>query len=88
MSGPITRKIELTRQLEEMRLLVGQQATELPARARRDRLPAGMVVERLDRQAAIVKTLEWLKENEADVRGWISAQRGQSDAGTDNQSEG
>ena len=77
MSGPITRKIELARQLEEMRLLASEQRTELPSRARRDRIASGLVVERLERQAGIVKTLEWLKENEADVRGWIEAQRGQ-----------
>lgn len=75
----VLRKIELTRQLEEMKLLANEQRTELPARARRDKIASGLVVERLERQAAIVKTLEWLKENEADVRGWIAVQRGQAE---------
>lgn len=74
-AGPVTRRIELARQIEEMRLLASKQRTELPVRARRHRIPSGIVEERLNRQAAILRTLEFVRDNEAEFRAWLTARR-------------
>lgn len=79
MSGPVTRKIELARQIEEMTLLLGEQRTELPSRQRRDRIPAGIVQERLQRQAAILETLKWCRDHEHEVRQWAADRKGKTD---------
>lgn len=74
--GPITRKIELVQQIEEMRLLVSEQQSALPARGRQHRIPSGVIQERLERQAGILATLEFLKDHEPEFRAWHKA-RGQ-----------
>lgn len=78
----VARKIALTRQLEEMKLLASEQRTELGSGGRRRGLTQGVIDERLERQAAIVATLEWLRENEAAFREWAAARRGQADEPT------
>jgi hypothetical protein len=80
MSGAVTRKIELARQLEEMRVLHGEQQTELRANGRKRGLSQGLVDERLERQAAIIRTLEFCQAHEADIRAW-QAQRQRADKG-------
>ena len=83
MSGAVTRKIELARQLEEMRTLVKEQATELPIKAKKQGVSAGMVAERLQRQQAIVRTLEFCSAHEHEIRAWAEARREQANAKTD-----
>jgi hypothetical protein len=75
--GDVTRKIELARQLEEMRVLHSAQQTDLPSNARKLGLRPSVVAERLQRQAAIIKTLEWNQEHEAEIRAWAAAQKAQ-----------
>lgn len=70
MTGAITRKIEIIRQLEEMVLLHSEQQTNLKGRART--LGQGVIDERLARQAAIIATLEFCRDNEADFRRWAA----------------
>lgn len=77
MTGAVTRKIEIARQLEEMRALHSEQQTALPSRART--LGQGLVDERLSRQAAIIKTLEFCQEHEAGFRTWMAEKRGKSE---------
>lgn len=81
MSGAVSRKIEIARQLEEMRVLVSEQQTNLRGRERQ--LGRGVVEERLERQAAIVKTLEFCLANETDIRAWSAAKKGQSNERTE-----
>lgn len=72
-AGPVTRKIELVQQIEEMQLLVSEQQSALPAKGRQNRIPAGIITERLERQAGILATLEFLKEHEPEFRAWHKA---------------
>lgn len=76
MTGHVSRKIELARQLEEMRVLHNQQQTDLPANARRSGMSPGVVAERLLRQAAIIKTLEFCQAHEAEIRAWAAERKG------------
>lgn len=73
--GPVTRKIELTRQIEEMTLLLGEQRGALAERARRRQIPQGLADERLERQQAILKTLEFCRDHEAAFRAWRAERR-------------
>lgn len=74
MTGAITRKIEIARQLEEMTLLANEQQTSLRSRERT--LGRGVVDERLQRQAAIIKTLEFCRDHEHEIRAWAKAHLG------------
>lgn len=82
MSGDVTRKIELARQIEEMRLLVTEQGTDLPAKAKKQGISAAMVAERLQRQQAIVRTLEFCRDHEHEIRAWAEARKEQAHAAT------
>lgn len=82
MTGPVTRKIELVKQLEEMRLLATEQGTDLPAKAKKQNIPAGMVAERLQRQQAIIRTLEFCRDHEHEIREWARHRKEQGDAAT------
>ncbi len=75
--GDVTRKIELAKQIEEMRVLHNEQQTELPSNSRKRGMSPAVVAERLQRQAAILKTLEWNQEHEAEIRAWMAARKGQ-----------
>ena len=64
---------ELAKQIEEMRLLHSESRTELTSSGRRRGLGQGVIDERLERQAGIIRTLEFLRDNEADIRAWAMA---------------
>lgn len=68
-----SRRIELARQIEEMRLLHSESRTELTSSGRRRGLNPGAIDERLARQEGIIRTLEFLRDNEADIRAWALA---------------
>lgn len=78
MTGPVTRKIEIARQIEEMRLLASEQGTDLPAKAKKQGISAAMVAERLQRQQAIVRTLEFCRDFEHEIRAWAKAHKEQA----------
>lgn len=80
MTGPVTRKIEIARQIEEMRLLVQEQATDLPLKARKQNISAAMVAERLQGQQAIVRTLEFCRDFEPVIRDWARAHKEKANA--------
>lgn len=75
----VTRKIALAQQIEEMRALVSENKTSLPARARRREINAGLAEERLRRQAGILATLEFCQANEADIRAYIASRKGEGE---------
>lgn len=79
--GPNSRRVELVLQIEEMRLLCNQQQTELPLKGKRDRVPGGIIAERLKRQAGILATLEFLRDHETEFRAWFAASRSTQPAG-------
>jgi hypothetical protein len=69
------RRVELVQQIEEMRLLVSEQQSALPAKGRQNKIPSGIIEERLERQAGILATLEFLKDHEPEFRAWHAANR-------------
>lgn len=72
MTGPITRKIELARQIEEARRLVAEAST---AKAGKYGRLASEAEERLSRREAILRTLEWNQEHEHEIRAWLEEKR-------------
>lgn len=70
MSGAITRKIEISRQIEEAKLLVDE-----PAVGRTSKIAA----ERTERRRAIVATLEFCRDHEHEIRAWAAQRKGASE---------
>lgn len=67
MSTFITRKIEISRQLEEAKLLVNEPAVAMTSR---------IAAERTERRRAIVATLEFCREHEHEFREWAAQRKG------------
>lgn len=67
------RKIELARQIEEMRALISENRTALPARVRQRAISQSLCDERLARQAGILATLEFCQRHEGAFRDFIRA---------------
>lgn len=67
MTGPVTRKIELAKQIEEQKLTVDE-----PARAATSKLAD----ERLERRRAILKTLHFNLEHEHLFRAFMAERKG------------
>lgn len=91
MTGAVTRKIELAKQIEEASRLVSEGEGGLGGSGRQ----RGMAEERLNRRRAILRTLEWNRDNEHTIRAWAEAQKQRLGAGTEgtggqsaNQTEG
>lgn len=78
MSGPVTRRIELAKQIEEMRHLLSEQRGVLADKARRRQIPQGLAEERLERQEGILKTLDFCQEHEAAIRTWMAERKGKA----------
>lgn len=70
--GAVSRKIALTRQIEEMKVLVSENATALATKVRRREINQGLCDTRLERQRAILKTLEFNQAHEAGFRDFMA----------------
>lgn len=69
--GPVTRKIELAQQIEEMQRLVGDARMAAQKRG----AGQGLAEEKLARQEGILATLEFCRDNEGDIREFITLKR-------------
>lgn len=72
----VARKIALARQIEEMKVLVSENAMALPAKVRQRNIGQALCDERLERQRGILATLEFCQQHETAIREFIKT-RGQ-----------
>lgn len=72
----VARKIVLARQIEEMRVLIAEGQSALPAKVRQRIITQSVCDERLARQAGILATLEFCQQHESQFREFIKAQKG------------
>ncbi|MGZ5905146.1 MAG: hypothetical protein ACXWKQ_07345 [Reyranella sp.] len=72
----VARKIEIARQIEEMKVLVEENKTLIPAKVRQRVLSTGLAEERLARQLGILATLQFCQQHESEFREFIQSKKG------------
>lgn len=68
MTGPVTRKLEIAKQIEEARQTLSEAPPGGATRAIAD--------DRLARRRAILSTLVWNQDHEHLIRAWLAERRG------------